>query len=447
MEVIMKKTLKVLALMLVLCLMFTACAAPKADAPAADAPAADAPAADAPAKEDAPAAEGDSDTIKIGMFSCLTGNNAASGAYDVKGAELAEKHVNEAGGVLGKKVELVVMDSTSDTNQSALILERELAARDLTAMIGNNSSMICLTELPVIEKYEVPTLTGAVNMDITAKGYKYIFRPACTGPQIGEQNVELIKYLCEKSGKDIKDYNVGIVYENSAYGKDTAAEYEAQCIEAGLDIKVNETYPAGAFTDASPIVTKLKNAEVDLVLSVSMAPDAKLIINTMTSMNYAPLIVGGGSGYIWPTLYEEMGSDVNGIISAAAWNYDSTNCYQVEGYEDIVKEFEETYGEFMSEQCGEVYAMFRMIVQAIEAAGSADGAAVRDEIAKLTTDNCQWFRMMQPGADGQVFLENGQQDPACPVIVQWQDDKPRTIWPREISQVKILDISGNPINE
>jgi branched-chain amino acid transport system substrate-binding protein len=385
------------------------------------------------------------DTIKIGLFSCLTGNNAAGGAFDLKGAKQAVKNINEAGGLLGgRQVELVPIDSTSDSNQSALILERELASRKLTAMVGNAASYICLTELPVIEKYKVPAITCAVNIGITSKGYKYIFRGGPTGAMMSHDSVALLTYLVEKSGKDLKNYKVGIVYENSAYGKDTAAGYAADCKTAGLNVVANETYPAGAFTDASPIVTKLKSLNVDLVMSVSYAQDAKLIINTMKSMEYAPLLMGGGSGFIWPSLLEEMGEDVNGIISASCWNFDSTNSSQVSEFANIVKEFEDTNKEFMSEQSGAMYTYIRMIGDAIEHAGTDDSEKVRDAIAALTSDNCKWFNLIQPGK-GNAFDATGQMTPASSVIIQWQDSKPRTIWPREVASVKIIDLNGDAI--
>jgi ABC-type branched-subunit amino acid transport system substrate-binding protein len=106
---------------------------------------------------------------------------------------------------------------------------------------------------------------------------------------------------------------------------DTAAGYKEYCSQAGLNVIVEESYPAATLTDASTIVTKLKQAGVDLVMAVSLTEDAKLIINTMKAMNYAPVLFGGGEGFIWPPLEAELGDSVNGIISAAVWNLDQTN--------------------------------------------------------------------------------------------------------------------------
>lgn len=389
----------------------------------------------------------DEEPVRIGLFTSMTGSNAPSGAYDVKGAEVAIKHINEDGGVLGRKVELVLMDSTSESNQSALILERELSTRKVAAIVGNNTSSICLTQLPVLEKHKVAALTGAANIDVTSKGYTYIFRPSATGQMITQNNVDVITYLAKVSGKPLDEYNVGIVYENSPYGKDCAEGYADACEEAGLKIVVSETYPVGALTDASPIISKLKNNKVDLVFCVSAPVEAKLITSTMKTMEYAPLLVGGGTGFIWPTILAELGEEVNGTIAASAWNYDVKSFYDIEGYERVVNDFEEMHGEYMSEQCGQVYSFMRMIVEAIENAGTDDSEAVRNEIAKLTSDNSKWFNMVAPGSPGMKFREDGQSEPITPLIIQWQDNRPRTIWPRELSLVPIVDIAGNPIKE
>lgn len=385
--------------------------------------------------------------VKIALFDGITGAHAPGVKLGVNGAKLAVKHVNEAGGVLGgREIELVLVDSTDDTTRAPLILEDALSSQKISGVVGSNASSLALTQLPVLEKYKVPALLGSVNVKITSSGYSFIFRPGCIGDQMGKVNVELLQYLAEKSGKPVEDFKVGIVYEDSAYGADTAAGYKTHCENAGLPVVVEESYPALKLTDASPIVTKLKNADVQVVMAACLTGDAKLLVNTMKSMQYQPMLFGGGSGFIWPPLYDELGENVNGIISSSCWNWDQTNNYKIEEWEDICKEYEETYGEFPAEHAGEMYAFVRIFADAIDKADSDDPIAIRDILRTLSVDNCKWMVLI-PEGNVKIDPETGQGIGSNAVMIQWQDNVPKTIWPREISSVDIIGITGNVFEE
>lgn len=382
------------------------------------------------------AGSGDKGAIKIMLFTTLTGDMAAGGEMDKMGAELAVKHINEAGGVMGRTLELVVVDATSDSTQAPLILENALSKGGITCVIGSNSSSIFKTELAVLEKYKVPGISGGVSMEICTQGYTYVFREACNAEDLAESNMGLLLDLVEVSGKTIDEFNVAIIYEDSNYGQDTGSEYQSILNEAGFNVAINENWPAGQLTDASSLVTKLIQAKVDLVMSVAYPSDTKLILNTMASMSYKPLIIGGGSGFIWPTLEEEMGDDVNGIISASAWNWDSTCNYKIDNWQEIVDDYVKTNGVFMAEQAGECYGFVRAAAFAIEKAESTDPVEVRNTIAGLTTENCEWLALVPPGTGG-GFDATGEYLYAVGTTVQWQGNVPRTIWPREISGVEV----------
>lgn len=425
----MKKMRRLLSILLTLLMALSLLAGCGGEKPAEEAGKPDAP------EQSEPAAE--SDAVKIMVFTSISGDNAAAGAMDVAGARLAVKHINEDGGVLGgKKVELVEVDATSDSTQAPLILEKALASGGISAIVGSHTSSIVLTQLPILEQYQVPCMGGPANMTICTQGYNYFFRGGPHGEDLRDANLGMLKYLVELSGKTMEEFNVGIIFENSSYGNDTAGDYGKYCEELGFNVKVNESWAPYTLTDASALVTKLKQNNVDLVLSVAFPADTKLIMNTMDTMDYNPYIVGGGAGFIWPTLYDEMGSDVNGIISAAAWNWDSTCNSEIEGWQDIVDDYEATNGVFMAEQAGQTYSFVRVLADAIDKAGTSDSKAVRDTLAGMTAEDSQWMKLIAPGKGG--FDSTGEHDSAVGTVIQWQNDIPTTVYPLEIAASDLL---------
>jgi branched-chain amino acid transport system substrate-binding protein len=240
--------------------------------------------------------------------------------------------------------------------------------------------------------------------------------------------VEFLQTLNDKYKLGIKD--VAVVYENSGYGVSTAGGIKDIAAKAGLNLVLYEAYPHG-FTDASSLVTKIKASKARALFPIAYTTDAKLIINTMKQMNVNPIIIGGGAGFLWPAFGVEMGPAVNGFVSVASWNWDSKSIASVPDLAAITQRYEKKYGGFMTEHAGPSYLAVRMIAQAVEQAKSADPVKVRDVLASFNDSQIGGF--MQPG---NVKIDaNGWNAAVHPVMIQWQDGKPRTIFPEPDAQV------------
>lgn len=399
-----------------------------------------APANSASSANSTPATSSDADgagasveKVQIGFLNPLSGANADAGQQDLYACQLAVRHINESGGIKalgGAQVELVVADTTSDATQSGQIAERTISANNLSGIVGTGISGLTMPILPITEKYGVPMITNSINDDITNQGYEFIFEPVPKGSTFGGQQVAFIKYLQEQG---VPANKVAIIYENSSYGQSTAAGSLNIATEAGLEVVMNESFPPN-FSDASSLVTALKNSGAEIVMPVAYSQDAKLIVNTMEAMNYSPIIIGGGAGFLWPVLGQEMGDKVNGLISVASWNWDSKNIAENSELLGITADFEKEFGYFMTEHAGPSYTATWMIKEAIEKAGSADPQSVRDAIAS-TDFGPEHRNLMQPGTTH--WDEGGWNENVQAVMIQWQDGKPRTIFPREFSVVEI----------
>ena len=374
--------------------------------------------------------------VKLGMAGSITGSNSESGRMSRLGAEAAVRYINANGGIKafgGALVELVLIDSTSDPTQSPIAVERALTDNpDIVAIVGNSTSSMTLPMLPVIQEYGVPAICiTAANSTITEQGCDYIFQTCHTGDRSSAMQIEFLGYLANKLGKDASELNVGIVYENSAWGQDVASSNKKMAEDNGFNVVAEETFPSTGLTDASSIVGKLKNAGVDAILPSMYVPDTKLLLTTMASMDYKPIYVASGSAFVWPSLVNDMGVDAsNGIISATAWNWDAAFVAANEEFVKIMADYEEINGEFMAEQVGPAFICTMMVVQAIENGQSLDRDTIRDEIRKLTAENCSWFALINPNS---AFNEVGKNIGARPVIGQWQDGKIRAVYPEDIA--------------
>jgi branched-chain amino acid transport system substrate-binding protein len=138
-------------------------------------------------------------------------------------------------------------------------------------------------------------------------------------------------------------------------------------------------------------------------------------------------VVGGGAGFIWPPIGQSLGDKVNGLVSVASWNLDSRNVKDSAKLTEVTQRYRKAYGSFMPEQAGEAYGGVTVLAAAIESAGSDDPEKVRDALAKLhLTDS-----VMQPGEV--EFDEKGASKHVVPVIIQWQNGAPSTVFPESVA--------------
>ncbi len=140
------------------------------------------------------AAQAAAQTIKIGVNEPLTGPFAASGTYVVNGAKIAADEINAKGGVLGKKIELVIEDNKSNPTEAAAVAEKLITADKVPVMMGAWGSSLTLAVMPKLMEYKVPmvvetsssgkiTTTAILTSSASRRRHRSKLRPSRTSCQ------------------------------------------------------------------------------------------------------------------------------------------------------------------------------------------------------------------------------------------------------------------------
>lgn len=387
-------------------------------------------AAENPQSQEAASAAEEIKPVKIAVAFALSGTNAEAGKMGVDAVTLAVGKINESGGIKslgGAPVEMVIADITSDPGQSKQVVERLLADEEISALVGCGSSALMLPVLPVLEKARIPAVTNCNAPGITNQGYKYVFSITHPGAAAGSNVVRCIDWLNNEMGYSYK--KVAIVYENSAFGISSAEGSREDAEKYGLEIVFDESFAPG-ITDASAIVTAMKNSGAEVFIPATYASESKLFIETMRTMDYHPLIIGPVA---WPSLAEGLGESVNGILSTGNWNPYTRAVQDNPDYAALVDEYFDAYGYFMTEVSGANYQATWVIKEAIELCASRDGAVIRDTISGSTFENTIMTE------SSVKFDETGQNINAKAVLAQWQNGIPYAIYPVEYSVAGFID--------
>jgi branched-chain amino acid transport system substrate-binding protein len=225
--------------------------------------------------------------IKIGVAGPITGPNASFGAQLKNGAEQAVEDINAAGGVLGQKLQIVLGDDVSDPKQGVSVANK-FAAEGVKWVVGHFNSGVSIPSSEVYQEAGIVQITPAsTNPRFTERGMWNTFRTCGRDDQQGEVAGT---YLADK----FKGKKVAIVHDKTPYGKGLADETQKTMNGKGLKEVMYEGINTGE-KDYSALVSKLKQANVDVVYFGGLHTEAGLIIRQMRDQGLnAPMMSGDG---------------------------------------------------------------------------------------------------------------------------------------------------------
>jgi len=364
------------------------------------------------------------DPINIGALYPTTGSMAQIGVGCVAAAKLAAEMVNDAGGIKslgGAKLNLIISDVQSDTTVTRTETDRLITGNKLSAIHGCYASALTLIASEVAERAKVPLITGS-SSDQLNKGRTYTFTPFARASQFAQAQLQMAKLISDKP-------RVAVIFENTAFGTSTSNGLKELAPGEGVEIVMFEPYSAG-FTDASPLINKVKSSGANALFSVSYLNDLILIVRTIKQFGLNIAINGGSGGFVIPDFYKNVGKLAEGLQGVAHWNHDMDA-----NSEKVNAEYRKRTGEFLFEYAGGLVAQTFMLADALERAASADPQKVREALSRL--DVSSGFAAMAPG--GKVkFGPDGKNIYGHPVGVQWQNGDLASVFPKEDARKPLM---------
>ncbi len=309
-------------------------------------------------------------TIKVGEFACLTGKDATFGQSQHKGIQLALEEINAAGGVLGKKVELITEDNQSKPGESATVAKKLLSRDKVVAILGEVTSSRSLEVAPLAQGAKIPMIaSGATNAKVTQIG-NYVFRVCFIDDFQGQVMAKFAK-------DDLKAKKVATLTSvSSAYSVGLSKVFKETFVASGGTVVAEQKFNEGD-KDFRAQLTAIKAAAVDAVFIPGYYTEAALIARQARSLGITqPLF--GGDGWESEKLLEIGGEALNGT-------YYSTH-FTPENKDAKVTEFVKKFKARWNNETPDAYAALGydalyVLVDSIKRAGTTDGTKLRDAIA------------------------------------------------------------------
>jgi branched-chain amino acid transport system substrate-binding protein len=308
--------------------------------------------------------------IKIGVTQPLTGAFAASGNYVAQGARIAEEQINAAGGVLGRKIQLVIEDNKSNPTEAVATAEKLIAKDKVPVMMGAWSSTLTLAIMPKLMEYQVPMLVETSSSGkITTSGNPYIFRISPTSEMEAKAFTPMVKSFGIKKAD--------FLATNNDFGLGASQEFSQMMKAQGVQIGVMETMDPKA-TDFSAQLAKIKASGGDTLFVTTAVEQITLILKQAKEQQVKARIITTGGSNSPDQLIQQAGEAANGsfhLVFFTPWFPEAVK------NADIAKKFVAEWNA-KKHNVGGLTEGFRgydgiyTIVEAIRQAGKPDAAAI-----------------------------------------------------------------------
>lgn len=304
------------------------------------------------------------ETIKIGFFAPITGPAAADGASAKQAVELGVKEVNAAGGVLGKKVELIVYDDRFNPQESVAIANKLIERDQVTGVVSGSYSGMTRVAAPIYAKAGVPMVAGyAVHPDVTRSGESN-FRQGFLGEVEG-------KAAGEYAVKTLKSKQPAVIYMDNDFGREISAGFVKHVEKLGAKVVASQVYKFPGEKDFRPYLTRIKEAKPDLIFAAGYYNEAALIVRQAKELGITVQILAE-EGFDSPKFIELAGKDAEGVIIAT--NLDRDDPRPV--VQNFLKSYKAAYKIDPDMVGASSYDAFMILANAINRAGSTDKKAI-----------------------------------------------------------------------
>lgn len=410
----MYKKFTVFTVLVIVAMLLVSCAAPAA-----------APTKEAGGKPALPA------EITIGMVEPLTGTFAVFGQESRIGAELAIKHINDAGGIKslgGLKLKLVVEDAGDSPDSAKLATESMISKNRPVAILGNYISRFTMASSEVTDREKVLLIADALVPAITQMGRQYLFRP---GPTASNHGAAAYDFVMETAkAKNITVETMAILNEDSANGRANTLGATEAALKNQFKVVTALEYPYD-ITDATQIVQQLKEADPDVIIHTPYFNDAIVFGKAFKELNYYPVFIAGagGCGYADPESIKALGEADEGMTMTYSYNpYKNTPQNK-----KFVEDFKAQKGYIPTEAAGMNYYGAMVLYEALEYAGTnfPDDPLKPENLraAMVALDLKTGPAAETYPSEGIKF--DGKGDNVYPgvVVMQVQSGVPQTVWP------------------
>lgn len=308
-------------------------------------------------------------TIKVGEVGSMTGSEATFGTSTHNGITLAAEQINAAGGINGKKIQIISIDNQGKPEEAASAVTKLITQDKVVAILGEVASSRSLAMAPIAQQYKVPMISpSSTNPKVTEMG-EFIFRVCFIDPF---QGTVMAKFAMD----DLKAKSVAVLRDTKSDYSVGLADFFIQTFKAkGGTIAIDQSYSGGDI-DFKSQLTSIKAKKPDVIFVPGYYTEVGLIARQAKELKLtAPLL--GGDGWDSPKLYEIGGDALNGSYFSNHYSAEDKS----PGVQDFITKYKAMFKETPDGLAAMGYDAMMVLADSMKRAKSLSGDDLKASIA------------------------------------------------------------------
>jgi branched-chain amino acid transport system substrate-binding protein len=365
------------------------------------------------------------DPIVIGISLPLTGDFSEPGKGVQRGYEAWAKVVNDSGGLLGRKVELKILDDQSNADRVVSDYEQLLGKDSVDLVFGPFSTRLVVPSARVAEEYGMLFVepAGAAKA-VFEQGFKNLFYAA---PAVANDHYNHLaeRILAMPDGQRPKTAAYAAMDDPFAQG--TAYGLKEKLEKAGIKTVVNEVYPPNT-TDFGSIAAKIASSKADMVVGGSQYQDGVNLIVALQQLNYQPKLAAFSTAPTEPEFAKAIGNKTEGVLSPTGYTQDAKFPSNVE----FVKKYTAQFGTPPEEDQANGYTTGQVVAAAVKAVGCAEQGDCQKKLV-------EWVRKNEvETVVGPLSWDDKGRPKGAHMIQQWIGGEIQIVLPEDVKEADFI---------
>jgi branched-chain amino acid transport system substrate-binding protein len=347
----------------------------------------------------------------------LSGRYAQPAARVYNARKMYVDELNARGGLLGHRVELMMLDDKSDRRTAIELYGRLITQDKLDLVLGPYGTFIVDAVANVTERYKRPILPVASSKAMWERGRRYLFHHRADGRNSQKGALHLAKQIGVK--------RIAIIGEGTLFPRQVTEGAIQWAKKLGLEVVLLQNYRKGE-EDFSVLLRKIEASGAEALVSNSYFADSVAQVRQLRALDINLKIFAGTVGPALPKFVEELGSTAEYVLGFSVWEPRPVLGHP--GMREFIENYEKRYGVKPNYHAAGGYDGLQILEAAVKHAGSFDPERIRDSLASIRVETIvgSWK------ADEKGFSSREG------LTFQIQDGKRVLVWPEHMAEAKYI---------
>ena len=369
--------------------------------------------------------EGSEDPITIGISLPLTGDFAEPGKGVQRGYEAWAHDVNSAGGLLGRQVELKILDDQSSADRVVSDYEQLLGQDQVDLVFGPFSTRLVVPSARVAEEYGMLFVEPAgAAPEVFQQGFKNLFYAA---PAVADEHYAHLSEYIVNLPEDQRPKTAAYASMDDPFAQGTAYGLKADMEEAGIKTVVNEVYPPNT-TDFGSIAAKIADSKADMVVGGSQYQDGVNLIIALRQLDYQPDLAAFSTAPTNPEFEKAIGTSAEGILAPTGYTPEGP----FPSNKEFVESYEQQFGNPPAEDEANAYTTGQVVAAAVEAVGCAEQGECQQKLVDWLHNN------EVETVVGPLSWDEAGRPQSAHMIQQWVDGEIKIVLPEDLKEADLI---------